>query len=528
MTVGAGDGRPERTRMPSLATSTTPLRTWLPVGALLGALAVLWSLGTPLMASPDEPSHAIKAAAVVRGQLAGELGDAPEDETQPGVPTYVTVPSDIAAATTLPDCFRFDDEISAGCQPTVPARTADAVRTATYAGQYPPLYYAVVGWPSLFLTGEAALYGMRLASALVGAAMLTWGLVPLARQPRLLWGAVVGITPMATYMAGMINPNGLEIAAGFAFWTACLSLVRDEVRTSTAVQATVAGAVLVTVRTSGPVWALLIVGLCALAARSGALRPALRTPQFRWAAAGAGAAGAVAVLWILTHGEVVSTTGLHPELGAPRLVAAAMLLSTGMFFEQMIGNFGWLDTAAPYPTVLAWVGATTALLLVAVAARQRRRDLWAVLLAGASVVALPVVLTIPTAAATGLIWQGRYVLPLAIGVPVLAAWLTLGVTGQGATLLDRMGGATWAVLVPAHLAAYYWAVRRYTTGVDGPWVTLSPEWQPPVSPLLLVAGCGAALLGLAWYANRAATAAAERGAAPLGWDAAERGAAPLG
>jgi hypothetical protein len=35
-------------------------------------IAGLWAIGTPPMSSVDEPSHAIKAAAVVRGQLSGD------------------------------------------------------------------------------------------------------------------------------------------------------------------------------------------------------------------------------------------------------------------------------------------------------------------------------------------------------------------------------------------------------------------------------------------------------------------------
>jgi hypothetical protein len=44
-----------------------------------------------------------------------------------------------------------------------------------FAGQNPPLCYALVGWPSLLLTGEAGPYAMRLVSAAISAAMLACG-----------------------------------------------------------------------------------------------------------------------------------------------------------------------------------------------------------------------------------------------------------------------------------------------------------------------------------------------------------------
>lgn len=79
------------------------------------ALMAMWALTMPLMAAPDEPSHVVKAAAVSRGQLGGVLGDAPKDTSEPGAPTWVQVPSDLADLQDFPDCFRFDGDSSADC-----------------------------------------------------------------------------------------------------------------------------------------------------------------------------------------------------------------------------------------------------------------------------------------------------------------------------------------------------------------------------------------------------------------------------
>ena len=52
-------------------------------------LPTAWTVATPLMGAPDEPAHVIKAAAVVRGEMAGL--------EKPGVGTfrYVTIPAEL-------------------------------------------------------------------------------------------------------------------------------------------------------------------------------------------------------------------------------------------------------------------------------------------------------------------------------------------------------------------------------------------------------------------------------------------------
>ena len=72
-------------------------KTWLTgIVAFVGLaiLSVSWAVATPLSASPDEPAHIVKAAAVVRGELIG----APTN--RPGF-TSVTIPSYVGNAVGL-------------------------------------------------------------------------------------------------------------------------------------------------------------------------------------------------------------------------------------------------------------------------------------------------------------------------------------------------------------------------------------------------------------------------------------------
>lgn len=146
---------------------------WLLAALLLLVVTAAWSLATPLMGSPDEPSHVVKAAAVARGQWSGEVGAVPTDSTRPGAATTVLVPDDYPAAILLPNCFAFQPDVPAACQQDIRAPSGALVPVETFAGQYPPLYYALVGWPSLLLGAEAATYAMRLVSAALTAGFVT-------------------------------------------------------------------------------------------------------------------------------------------------------------------------------------------------------------------------------------------------------------------------------------------------------------------------------------------------------------------
>lgn len=516
------------------AATTGSLRAWGLVGLLLFALLAMWSVSMPLMAAPDEPSHVIKAAAVVRGQLGGELGEAPDDTSEPGAPTWVQVPSDLADLEDYPDCFRFEAEDSAACTEPLAARDPGLTEAGTYAGQYPPLYYVLVGWTSIPLSGEAAVYAMRLVSAALCAFFLTWGIRRLVQlEPRrAIWGVAVALTPMVLFISGSVNPNALEIASAFSFWAACLALARRRSDadvslappTSWFVQAVVSGAVLINLRTSGPLWALVALVVAVVAARPGAVAALARVPAARWSALAAVLAGGAAVGWILTHSEIVTTSGLFPEYADPKLVVAVMLLSTPPFVEQMIGNFGWLDTGAPYSAVLVWYAVACALVLLAFVERGARRPRAAMVLLLLAVLLVPVVLSIPTAEAAGIIWQGRYTLPIAVGLPLLASLLMTSLRGDAARLVDRLVVLTIGLVAVGHVASFYWGVRRYADGMDGRWATLSPEWAPPLGFLpavalyaLLVAGAAVVALRHVRAAARAedVTGRADRDLAPV-------------
>jgi hypothetical protein len=498
---------------------------WTGVGLLLLALTACWSVATPLMSSPDEPSHVVRAAGVVRGQVSLELQEPQGGGATPGLAGRVSLPSDYAASVALPNCFAFQPTQSAACQQDLPAEDGATVEVDTFAGQYPPLYYALVGWPSLLLPAEAGITAMRLASALLTSVLVTWGLFRLTRiegNRAGVWGAAVALTPMCLFLGATVNPAGFEVSAAFAFWTACLAIVLDRrpVPTSALVQAVVAGGLLITTRSSGPVWALAVVVIALVAAPRGRWRAILRHPRIWWFVAATAAFCAAGAGWLLAHPSVVTTEGGYPQLASLRAAVLAVVGMGSQYLLNMIGDYGWLDAPSPPVTVIVWYAMTGAALLLAFAARRPARRRVALLLLVLGTAAAPLALQVPTAADTGLIWQGRYALPVAIGVPLLAA-LVVGLGSRPAEddLVRRVARGTLPVVVVGHVAAFYWASRRYAEGLDGDLLTLHPEWSSPISYLpgtMLYAAIAGLLALCAWAYYRPEPGAVLPGAAADG------------
>jgi hypothetical protein len=81
-----------------------------------------------------------------------------------------------------------------------------------------------------------------------------------------------------------------------------------------------------------------------------------------------------------------------------------------------------------------------------------------VVLLAVAVVAVPVVLEARSISEVGYFWQGRYSLPLAVGLPLVAAAGSRAAARRPAALL------LIAVLAACHLVSYVIALGRYTVG----------------------------------------------------------------
>ena len=471
--AGSEDGAPRYAR--SLA--ARPWRVFVVVLVLAFGNMAVWSLATPFFASPDEPAQVARAVALVHGQLIGKTV-----KNDGNAITDVTIPKVYAAGLSYGGCFTFNDLVPASCARRLPRSKAE-VRTITYVGRYPPLYYAVVGLPSLFATSGNGLYAMRLTSSFLNAvflALAAMSIVAWSRSRFLLIGLLVAATPMTIFLGSVVNPSGLEITSAICLWCAGLVLAlerSDKPPPGLVAVVTVAAIALLLSRALSPLWVVCILLLLALLAGWRGVRALARARSVRWALVPLVPAGAFAVGWIVVaHALDLLPVGVKARgTGIP--LAASIFGNTGTWIQQMIGIFGWLDTLSPLLTYLFWYAAIGLFVLLALSCARLRHSAALVLLM-VVVVFAPVIISYGQAHRLGIIWQARYIMPMAVGVPLMAvALVERSVALRG--VRTRVATIVCAALAIAASAAFAEALRRYATGVKGPIDYLGGSWQPP-------------------------------------------------
>ena len=480
-----------------MPTLTPQARLWLAAFCCFAALGGLWSLASPRYSGPDENAHTIRAVSIVRGDL---LGDAVEGS--PDYVRWVEIPPGFTSPA-LATCFAFQPTVSAECQDFAP--DGPDVLTGTPAGRHPPAYYLVVGIPSLVEDGPDGIYLVRLVGLLVCSALLASAVLSLQRlrSPRLGGlGLAVAVTPMVLFVLGIVNPSAPEIAGAVGVWISGYVLLREApevVDPRVAARLGTAAAALVLSRALAPLWLGLIVGTLLVAVGSvAALRALLRSrAALAW--------GGVAVLatlaqvaWILLAKplEVADELGVA-DTGFAELFGISLSNSWDAIHREMIGVFGWLDTAAPQSTYVAWLALVGFLVLVGLAASDRRTVVGIVLVTGGTVL-IPSLFEAVQAPNSGFIWQGRYTLPLAVGVPLLSA---MGAGERATDWLEagRLHVVAGVLLVIGHVGAYYVNLRRYVAGTDSPfWFFGSTGWTPPLPAWLLLAAFCVAVPATLW------------------------------
>ena len=387
----------------------------------------------------------------------------------------------------------------------------------------------------------ARLMGVVVATLLVGGALVN----ARRHQRAVAAGLLLGVTPMAWSTFGTVNPSSLAIAGSVALWTG-LVVQRDD-RPSIGQSAasspwwldtrwlTVAGwAALVLPRRDGLVWACI-----ALVIALGATR---QTTLSWWRELSPPQQGVIAVTTIVTMiwGVLSDSRSTQFLVVAPLLILAAegwrwwwlrpeqttvtrwasvglatlvgllatyvvigtrpggwdtdltvqIVMQTDDNLVEAIGVLGWLDTVVPAGAVYLWLIALGMLVAVALTSGTYRLLAWAGALTGTTIVS-SWVLELVQGNTSSTYWQGRYSIPLIVGIPVLLAAAHLG---RGTVpVVGRVVGVTGLLIV--NIAAWS-AARRFGVGIDG---TLFPwRWDIAIQPippvLLLVAHAVASLL----------------------------------
>jgi hypothetical protein len=473
---------------------STSRRVWWTSFVLVTSLAGLWALTNPVFASPDEPTHVIRADALDHGQLTGDeqRGRLNEEFRPVRDSVRVVQAPEIYRRAAGPPCFAFEKGVAACFGFEGSSRDTGVL---TYAAEQPPAYYSVAGIVSWVRSpGAGTVYLMRFLTALMTGAFVATAITALRRaaSPTLLAvGVALAVTPMVLFMSGSVNPNGVEIGAAIALWVCGLVLVSTAgtpVDNRLVAAAGIAGCTLALSRQLGPLWLGVIVLTVVSLSNRVALQRLARSGWVRLWLLLVLACVVFQVAWgaIVRPRDATLVDRAPADLSTLEVVQDS-IGATLQWYREMVGWFGWLDTPAPIITWLLWTALIAFLVFVAIAWADRRRVtvLLAVL---AGVVVVPIVIETTPYRATGTFWQGRYALPLAVGVPILAAF-ALASSDRGRELVTPRFALTAGIAVGvAQFLAFGQNLRRYTVGYDGElqfW--RDPQWLPPlVSPLLFV------------------------------------------
>lgn len=482
-------------------TTRDAVRRFVVTFLLCFGVAATWSAASPMYAVPDEIAHMVRAAAAARGDIYGRHVEGSEIRTYTAPPVLIPRTNNPSLAHMEP-CYAANSRQSPSCLVLSGDRHDIQIRSS--ATSYPPAYYLMVGWPSAFIKGVDGLYAMRVANAAVFAALLAMATASLGIGRR--WAPAyialaIAITPLAWFLGGGVSPSSIAIAAGIATWCGGHRVLtaRSERPASTVWRFALPLCLLLVVRRDSLVWGSLIVAALAVLLTRERLREMLASRVVIGWGMLCIACGAYAALTAMAGGSKFvggEATGDAVDAGGAVFVLV----------EQMVGVLGWLDTAMPAGAYVLWYMVFGALVFTFLALARRRAILTVVV-----VVALTTLVIVTFGAQRHPYFQGRYAMPLAVGVPLIAG---LGlVTDAGSLRLPRrsviIAGSAPALV---HLLAYYQHLRRYALSGESTWWLFGDvQWRPPTAPLAVLVVAHVVLVALlsAWMLTQATGADAE-------------------
>jgi len=493
-----------------------PYRFGLLAFAAYLLLGSAWALALPANGTYDEKQHIVRAYAVADGQLlpSGER----REESFLGTDAF-RVPVKLLPGD--PHCLWYPRPQPASCQ--LPVHAPGTELRTSGAARYSPVYYAPVGLPMRWWPGSTGILLGRLVSVLLGAVLIGFAAGALRRLgggPPLAVGQLamgqltvgqlavgtltagvpaalaVAVTPMTVNLIGAINPNGLEIAAGVLLLSAGLALVGRQPEPGYPTRrlvwlAGVAVLLLLTLRQLGPLLVALDVLAVALAAPPGRLRELLRRRDVRLILGGATLLGlgyALAWSWYARAGVPAAPTDRAEHLHGLSLAWAILVDRLPFDAVQLVGQFGQGETHAPPVLIICWYALVVAVIgpaLLRGSGRVRAALLTPVLASVAVLVALDAWF----GPSVGWVGQGRYLLPVLVGAPLIAA--ARRPAGWPPPFIATVVGSV-ALL---HIWALVGVLARYRLG-PGATDPLAGGWRPPFGPVLpiVLVTVGAVLL----------------------------------
>ncbi len=472
----------------------------------LAFLTVGWVFGNPPGASPDEPAALVKALATGHLELSGERYTAPLPPytapawrawTVASTRSYSLPVRQVPASLSV--CMAFFPDKTAACLQDAPALTGTQdVQAPTIEGIYPPFLFLPLGLAARLVTSpNGEFYAARLASAAISILLLGAASWCATIRRHTLWpacGLALVATPMVLFLAASVTTNGVEIAAAICFWAGLLRIRQDDSPNLAWLAMGVGGGIMALSRQIDDLW--LITGaalfICLLGPTS-ALRRFRAAGRYSIVGIGiAGIGGLVGLAW-----DVFATPPFPVSLSVaidnrPTVTDAESLA------HQAVGVFGWLDTPIPNGIEHAWLIAIGGLVIIALAVGTRRQR-FVLVGTAVAIAAMTAAVQMFLIAQTGFSMQTRYVLGVAVALPLLSAEVIA--ERHESRRLVRMSPAlllsVMVVVSAGQWIGYYTNARRYGIGLDTPGSLLSQAaWQPPGGTFvwLLVVAIGVALL----------------------------------
>ena len=435
---------------------------WLTFTAALVIVGWTWAVAIARYGGPDEPAHVIRAAAVGRGDLRGDVATG-------YVSGYRKVHVAAPLTTGDPACFRHSDTTTADC--AVASNPPGAIDVATSAGGAPPWYYAVVGLIVRAVASGRTVLAYRIAHVLCCATILGLALARASRSAG-VW-VLAAMMPPAWFLLGVVGTSGIEIAL---IVMSSMEAIRRFDRTAAVEWVTVPLAACVVMRPAAALDVVLVgLVLAPTLSRPFTLRLVTRLTVPLLVAAGAS-------VWWNRWLDVPFTDRRTADSHSFSTALNKSIHGIPTTIHQTIGALGWNEFFAPALAQALW------LLVLALAVWWARTMGWHLAWLACGVV-LPTVAEVLVHRRIGEVWQGRYSIPFAIGGVLYAAraaapprWLVRAVLGSACV---------------AEVATLYWTLRRYMVGWHGSLILRNAPWTPAVAAWLLIAANAVAIVWLA-------------------------------
>jgi hypothetical protein len=447
-------------------------RTFLLAFAAFFLIGTAWALALPVNGTYDEKQHLVRAYAVWTGQWLPHARaiDARGIETSAFEGPRSLLPENA-------DCTTIDKPQyhPASCLKITDDRTVTEVPSA--AARYNPVYYAIVGLPLRLSPDNTGLLLARLLSAAASAALLAWAF---AMTPRALGrlSIMLAFTPMAADLAGALNPNGLEISAAVLLFVALLH--------KQWLPAGIAALLLCTVRDLGPFFAAAVIGLSLLVTKA--------PPKSRSFVVPTAIGLAFAAFWAVVASRASDVGHVANPMTTGEILKDIVDDRAEFWARQIIGQFNYGETTISIAVIALWYLLIAALVAPALLRGPNRLRV-AIAAAFAVSALLLVALELYFAPKVGHFAHGRYVMPLGVGVVLLAAsverypeWL------RELPLIVTVAALT----VPMQVYALARVMTRFQRGIEAGLNPFGGSWTPPVGAAvpLLCALVGAGLLGV--------------------------------